>query len=435
MRRVKNTVSVISSSIHREFSYNGRLILENHVTMTLYHRFLTAHTCNTLHLGIQMVFVAWLAVGVLRLPPAQVGWVQCALLVPNILLLFKVGDWVDRSSPVRLLKWANALLAATHSLFLLSLSVLGLTLITLVVYAMVLGALNAVVQNARESLIGQLQAESGLQKTISTVTFIQFGGQAVGVAVAACTDWLGVERLVVLQLLLCAAAFGVYSKIRHLAQKSVSNAIVLSKVLRNTLLRLVVIVVAFNGFMHLGMFVVLLPLLAVNWLGYEVWHYAFLQLSFIVGSMAVSLRLMLGNHQARPGQHMVFALLYSGLIGFALAAGPTELGLYALIICWGAVAGSSANHCRVIVQHLAPEQSRGKVMAVYQMALFGTAPFGALLCGYLVQVGGINLPLKLIGYSSVGLFAVFFLLSKAVWDFQVADLNKPSVNSGSSDQA
>lgn len=382
--------------------------------MSNFHRFITAHACNTLHIGVQMIFIAWLAVGLLKLQPAQVGWVQSAVLLPNILVLLWVGRWVDSSNPVKLAALANVLLVLVHMGFLLSVLHMGVQLQALMIYAVALGALNALIQNAREALVGALSAPHHLQKSVSTVTFVQFACQAGGVGVAAGTEWFGVELLIGLQMALCVVAAGFYMSFHAEINTATPGPAV--KILANPMLRSVVAIVAFNGLMHLGMFVVLLPLLAVHYLGYSVSSYAFLQLVFIAGSMVVSLKLMYSAPVEKPGQHMVFALLYSGVIGLALSAGPTPFGLYALIFCWGAVAGSSANHCRVIVQQLTPGASRGRVMAVYQVALFGAAPIGALLGGYLVQIGGIHLPLTVISYSSIGLFVVF-LLDKAVWQY------------------
>lgn len=390
-------------------------------TLPLLLRFICAHGCNSLSAGIQLVLVAWLAVAVLRLPASQVGWVQCAALVPNVLLLLWVGAVVDRSNPARLLVIANAGLALVHGMFYLLCLGKGPDLFSLIVYAAALGSFNALVQNAREVLVGRLAVSGTLQKTVSRVTFVQFSAQAFGVFLAGFTDLLGVPNVILLQLCLCLGALVFYSgfggQVCSAGDSGPGFLSALGRLMRIKNFVLVLVVIGFNGFMHLGMFVVLLPLLSTNSLGFDSFAYGLLQLSFVAGAMAVSAGLVRGARTKNPGQHVLFALLYSGLIGFALWAGPTTFGLYALIFLWGGVAASSANHSRVIVQSLTPEAMRGRAMALYQMALFGTAPFGALLAGYLVQEGGTALPLKIIGSTSVALFAVLFFYPK-LWAYE-----------------
>lgn len=390
--------------------------------MQIFSRFLSAHTCNTLTVGIQIVLVAWLAVGVLRLPGVYVGWVQSAVLVPNIIVLFFAGRIVEQLNAVSILRLTNILLGVTHLIFCLALMLGIVELWGLMLYCVVIGSLNAWVQNARETLLGRLSQEHSLQKNISQVTLIQFSAQAIGVGLSAMMYWFDVYFLILLQACLCFLACAFYwapslKQYGHSAVHSVGNPVssdAFKTVCNVKALRSILLLVGFNGLMHLGMFLVLLPVIATELLGFKSVSYVTLQLTFILGSIVVSWRLMHGTPVAHPGQQVLFAVLYSGVIGFALSAGPTKVGLYALIFCWGLVAGGSANLCRVITQSLAPEAMRARVMSFYQTALFGMAPFGALLAGYLIHSGGTVLALRTMGAASVAVFAVT-LFQKELW--------------------
>ncbi len=392
--------------------------------MQQFSRFLLAHGANTLSVGIQIVMVAWLAVAELRLPASELGWVQAALLIPNVGVLLWAGFWVERANAAWVLQGANAGLMIVHGLFAYALWGHQVTFVGLLIYAVGLGALNAVIQNARETLLGRFSKTHTLQKNISSVTVVQFASQALGVALGVVMHWLDAASLVLMQALLCAFAMVCYGgtnllRVGQSNEASTDNCGLvqtLKAIAQLKALRTVLLLVAFNGLMHMGMFLVLLPLMATQWLGFQALGYVALQLTFIVGSIVVSGRLMMGPPVAHPGQHVMFAALYSGVIGFALAAGPTPFGLFALIFCWGVVAGGSANLCRVVAQSLAPESMRARVMGLYQFALFGCAPFGALLAGYLVHLSGMPLALKTLGACSVAVF-ILSLLQKELWQF------------------
>lgn len=392
--------------------------------MPVFMRFLAAHGCNTLNIGIQIVLLAWLAVGVMKLPPISVGWVQAAVLVPNILMLAVAGRWVERANACVVARSANFALAFVHLSFwwLLGRDAVGLP--ELILYAALLGLLNALVQNARETLLGRLSSLRALQKHISSVAFVQFGAQALGVSLGMLFEWFDVRLFIAVQALLCLLAGVLYggARLLHKARRprqlspDPSLRYAIRSVARIAPLRTMLLVIAFNGFTHMGFFLVLLPLLATRTLGYSSSGYASLQLAFIMGSILISGRLMFGRPVTHAGQHVLFAALYTGGIGFALAAGPKPAGLYLLIFCWGVVAGASANLSRLVVQSLAPENLRARTMSLYQTALFGSAPLGALFCGQLVELTGTLVALKVMAVASCVLFAVV-VWQKSLWQF------------------
>ena len=54
-------------------------------------------------LGIQIILLPWLVVDQLSLSSIWVGWVQAAVLIPNLLLLLLGGVSADRGNGTRLL--------------------------------------------------------------------------------------------------------------------------------------------------------------------------------------------------------------------------------------------------------------------------------------------------------------------------------------------
>lgn len=386
--------------------------------------FLSAHTANALSIGIQMVLVAWLAAGVLHLPAAHIAWIQAAVLAPNLLLILFAGVLVDRHRPARILWVTNAFLVCVHAAALALLLGGALNAVGLLVYALCLGCGNSFVQAAREKLVAQLD-DRRLRQNISLAGICQYLAQAVGIGLAGLMDYLGAHALVALQLGLCGFALVIYARLAGRSSRSeaprdamapaIGAAVAL--VWRWVALRHLVLVVAFNGLMHLGMFLVLLPVLARDYMGFRSLEYGLLQLSFTLGSV---LSFWIIWHRARvhyPGQAVLFCLLYTGTIGLALSAGPTLYGLFGLIFLWGCVAGASANLSRLVLQSLVPDEFRGRAMAVYQLALFGMGPLGALLAGSLVQWQGVQGTFQVLAGASFSLFALS-LLSRPLWGVQ-----------------
>lgn len=391
--------------------------------MAVNFRFMLGHSANALSIGIQVVLVAWLAAGILDLPPQKVGWVQAALLAPNLFILLFAGALTDRFHPAKILVLANAFLLIIHlgACFLLLNG--GFDWVVLLIYAVLLGCNNSFIQAAREKLVAQL-SEQRLQKNIARAGVVQQAAQGLGIAVASLTDLIGPSSLVAGQAALSLFALLAYSQCfsqvyapRHKEALARAISLGLHQVWKQVAVRHIVIVVGFNGFMHMGMFIVLLPLIARDRMGFSSLEFGLLQLSFAIGAVLSHWVLLRKAAVRYPGQSVLFCLLYAGLIGFAMSMPLTVVGLFGLVFLWGCVAGSSANLSRVVVQTMTPAEYRGRAMAVYQLALFGMAPFGALLAGYLTKHGGIEAAFRLIAWSSVALFAGS-LLTKRLWQVE-----------------
>jgi MFS family permease len=394
--------------------------------MNGYLRFLSGHSANALSIGVQMVLVAWLATGVLQLPAQQVGWVQAAVLAPNLLIILFAGALSDRMPPARILVLVNGLLCVIHLGAYLSLTNNGFSLTALLLYALLLGGSNSFIQAAREKLLAQL-TDQPLQKNIARAGALQQTAQGLGIALASLTDLLGPSSLLLVQVGLCAFATVAYATtvkpvLSEPSKEPLAQAIHfgLAQAWREVAVRHVIFIVGFNGFMHMGMLIVLLPLIARDQMDFSSLEFGMLQLSFVLGGVTAHWILLRKASVSYPGQTVLFCLLYAGLIGFAMSRPVTELGLFSLVFLWGCVAGSSANLSRVVVQSMTPVEYRGRVMAVYQLALFGMAPLGALLAGYLVKHGGIESAFMLIAWSSAGLFTVS-LLTKPLWAVKPQD--------------
>ena len=383
-----------------------------------------------LAMGCQIVLLPWLAVGELNLAAEQLGWVQSLSLFPGVLLLLVGGAFADRASSRTWLPIFYCLLAACHMAMAFLLSSGQLELSWLLTYALLLGVTSAFIQPLRERLLpGLLRGESRLQHSVVVMSLCLYVAQALGVAVAGQQDKLGGHWILLGQsacLLLAALAFLSLARPQSAKteqQKAASNISVFDgvrMVWRDQILRKLVLLVGFNGFIHIGVFVVALPLLARDAYQQGAVYFASLQLCFVVGSIAATLGMLKRGPTRYPGRAILFSLLYAGVLMLAIAAKPTLNGLFGLVFFWGVVAGVSASLGKSLLQQQAPEAYRGRIVSVYQLSLFGAAPLGALACGYAASFWGPWWLFTMAGVVSIAAFAVHFV-DRTLWAVESAD--------------
>lgn len=400
--------------------------------------YLTAIGLASLATGIQLVMLPWLAAGQLQLPAGQVGWVQSAQLLPGAALMLLSGAMSDRRGSDR---WLPLYYLAMFSLHLLMLWVIltsHLTLLALMIYGVLLGAVFTFIQPLRDRILPRLVGEGSnrLQHGVVLVSMCVYVGQAVGVALSGQMESLGISTVFAVQcacLLFAALLYGLVLKNRqamdgNLAENRQSSSTQLPAqnhiqptiqqglqyLWRHPVLRHLIVLVSFNGFMNLGVFLVALPLLARDVYLQDAAFFSILQLAFVIGNVASTVGLLRSGHVERPGRAVLFCLLYSAVIMLAISAGPTETGLLILVFAWGTVAGVSSNMGKALLQQQVTDRYRGRVLSIYFLALLGSAPLGALFCGYIMDSWGGSLLFQLSGYVSLGLF-VLYLRASSLW--------------------
>lgn len=384
-------------------------------------RLMWAHGANALSIGIQLIMIAWLAADALRLDAVEIGWVQAAILAPNLFLLPIAGVLSDRTHPAKILTAANAMMAVVHLCALVVLWTNTLNFPLLAAYGFLLGCCNSFIQSAREKLVASLQV-SHLHGRISSAGVAQTSAQALGIALCGLSDWLGWELLTLLQACLCAAACVLYARLfisvplKKTAIPGLLKAFQdgASVVWQHIAVRHTVAVVAFNGLMHMGMLMVLLPVYARDQMAFRSWQFSALQLSFALGGIVVQWWILRHSNVRYPGQAVLFCVFYAGGLALALSYELTMFGLFSVIFMWGCVSGASANLGRLVVQSVVPATHRGRAMALYQLALFGSAPVGALLAGHIVSYSGLQQAFQVIAVSSAAVFFLSFF-SRALW--------------------
>lgn len=381
-------------------------------------------------MGLQIILIPWLAIDYLQLSSSAVGLVQAAVLIPNVLLIVG-GMSADKGFLLKKFLILLFVYACLHSLLLFLLLESWLSFILILFYGLMLGSVGAFVQPYKDYMLGSL-AGNNLQKTIAKNQFCQYLGQAIGIALASYLYEINLFLLPSLQIVLTLLAivfFYIFYQFSNLEfQKVNQDKLKVKNLLVNgfqycwqsSILRSLIFIAAVNGFFHIGVFVVALPLLVKTvYLG-SVSFYGLLQLLFVAGTLTTTLLVIIKGQLDSPGRRMIFSLLYGGFILLAISAGPTQYGLFFLIYLWGIVVGISATLGRAILQSQSGSETRGRAISIYQFALFGCTPLGSLCAGFAIEHWGILMVLKLSAYASFFAFAALFF-TKALWDVEAED--------------
>lgn len=394
-------------------------------------KFLCGYSGTSLATGLQVILLPWIAITVVDLPALHLGWVQASVLLPNLLFLLFGGALADRKDAAAVAALACIGLTLCHGALLLVFSYRIPNLAILLLYGISLGVCTAFLQPARDNLVqrsarngGGRATEAGVQQTVTWMMLAQYGGQAVGMLLASRFDHWGLRPLLLLQMgvLLLAVAF-FYSLRQPRAPKKVEQkrpltliAEGLAETWRRPALRELVVLMAFNGFVHIGVFLVVLPLLAEDYARGSS-YYATLQLAFVGGTVAATATMLRRGQGDRPGRGILMCLLYSAALLVAISFGPTPFGLILLCACWGAVAAASAALGRAVVQLLAPDEYRSRIISIYQLALFGSAALGALAAGALSEFAAPLTTLLWAGILSLLAFALMIFSGslKRLW--------------------
>ncbi|WP_066965578.1 MFS transporter [Microbulbifer sp. Q7] len=392
--------------------------------------FLLGYSGTSLATGLQVILLPWIAVALMELPALQLGWVQASVLLPNLVFLLFGGALADRFDSARVAAVSCLGLGLCHAALayylLYQLPSLGL----LILYGVSLGICTAFLQPARDNLVQRCArspeesntrlSEARVQHTVTWMMLAQYGGQAIGMLLASRFDSWGAELLLLIQVgvLLIAALF--FFSMRHLrlakptARLTLPSALLegFAEVRNSRAILELVMLVGFNGLVHIGVFLVVLPLMAESY-GRGASYYATLQIAFVLGTVIATVAMLRRGQGDTPGRGVLMCLLYSAALLIAISFGPTPFGLMFLCACWGAVAAASAGLGRSIIQLLAPEQVRSRVISIYQLSLFGSAAIGALLAGIISEFSAPLTTLLWAGIFSLVAF-VFAWLSGAL---------------------
>lgn len=356
--------------------------------------------CWFLAFGIQTVAFAWLLAIELQSTPTMIGVAQMALLIPGTLLLLPGGGLADRVGG-RILAFVGHGLAALAPLLLILLLLADqLAYNWMLCYALILGTSQALVTPARDGLLNQV-AGGQVQRTVMLTGMIQFGTQMIGFLIASLADLTGPMLILCLQgAMLLSGMLGFHAlRVSRVSEQNPADGNPMSEILdgirqssmtilHSPPMRAVVVLSCAMGVLFMASYMVTLPVLIRDVFAGTSTQLSWINAANSLGLMLTIVILLRLGDIRRQGR----ALLLSQLVGsivLALAGIASSFALLlAFIFAWGLCGGVAMTMSRTIMQEQAPAAERGRIMAFYYLAFMGSAPAGAIFCGYLTDLVG-----------------------------------------------
>ncbi len=374
-----------------------------------------------LALGIQNVTFAWLVTMVLRESPEMVGVAQMTLLLPGTLLMLAGGGLADRYGGRRMAVIAQSV-ATSAPVILLGLVVAeAISFGGMLVYALVMGTAQAFVTPARDGLLNQV-ADGRVQRTVMLASVAQFGMQILGFLIASLADEVGPVLILALQaLVLAAGVFGfraidfrspaVVKERSSLLESIIEGA---KTVLGHKVMRMVALQNFIMGLFFMGSYIVTLPLFVREVFQGSAADLGLMNACNSIGLVFTILLLLRIGDVARQGRALILAQAIGALV-LAVVAMATSFPIFlGVLFAWGACGGVAITMARTIMQELAPQDQRGRVMGFHAFSFMGAGPLGALLSGFLVEQLGVRVALVFSAACMVaGMLVVVF--HSSVW--------------------
>ncbi|HEX6513040.1 MAG TPA: MFS transporter [Chloroflexota bacterium] len=353
---------------------------------------------------MQRIGQSWLVLELTH-SPDKLGLVTALQFAPILVLSLFAGVWVDRLPKHRVLVVTQTL-ALVQSLMLAYLTLAGtIQLWQIYVLALLLGAINAVDNPARQAFVMEMVGRENIVNAVA-LNSAQFNGSRLlgpaiggliiaGWSVGICFLVNGISFLAVLVGLLLMRPdqfFNVAPRRREAMTLGDQLRGGLKFVFGRTDLTIVVIVASVTACFGYN-FNVVMPLMARNAFNAGADAFGLLMTAIGLGSVVAAFAV------ATVGKSNLRLLLVGGMcfggLEIATAASPWFPLAFLVLIgvgYAGLIVTSSAN---TQLQLSSPDHLRGRVMSVYSLMFTGTTPIGALITGFLADVIHVRLTLAI----------------------------------------
>lgn len=353
---------------------------------------------------MQNVAEAWLVYRLTQ-SSAALGSVRFAALAPIFVLALVGGDWADRADRRKILLGTQA----TAMLLAFALAALCLTgtvqVWHIVALATLLGITSALDVPTRQSFLSDMVPKDDLPNAIGLHSSMfhlarVVGPTAAGVVLAAvgegwCFFLNGVSFLAVLASLAAmrvAPRPVVHDRPPFLTRLREG----LEYAWRTREIRQVLALIAL-GSLFGSSYLVLMPVFASDVLRSGAGGFGLLMTAAGAGSLAGALVLTLrkdpaGLWRLRARSSLLFG---AALVCFALSSAFWLSAALLVPVGFGMILFMATSN--TLLQTLAPDALRGRIMALFSMMFMGVAPFGALLAGFLAESLGAQTTVALCG--------------------------------------
>lgn len=349
--------------------------------------------------------------------PAYLGYVGFAGGIPSWLLMLYGGVISDRVSR------RTVLIITQLAMMVLAFILAGLTFAAVVqpwhiiVLAFVLGIVNAFDAPARQSFVLETVDRSDMVNAIALNSMMFNSAAAIGPAIAGiayalvgpawCFTINGVSFIAVIVALVLMQ---IKPQPRRVAATSAIHDLRegLTYVAHNSMIRSIILLGLLFNLFPLG-YGTLIPAWAVKVLGGNATTAGLLQSARGIGSLIGAFMIAsLGRIQYKGKLLTIGTIAFPILLLFFAFVQVIPISLFVLVLVgWGSMI--LFNMMNTLIQTLVPDELRGRVMGIYALTFFGSAPLGALLAGSVADAYGESLTVVAGAVIGVALAMVFYI--------------------------
>lgn len=380
-------------------------------------------------LAMQQLLLSWVLVGILELPADEVGLIQAVIGIPSVFLMLLGGARSDSQDPRRLLLLVYVV-APIFPLFLWlaegadSLKTADLAIWSVMVWGLGVSIVQALSLPAQQAILNEISGRE-VQQGVTVATALGMIVQVVGLILAGQMERIGLGTVLIVQAISFAFAALAIRQLPSLeimaGQAGVSAWQQIRDGLRATMQdRVIKSVLGINfisSIFNAGSMMTVFPFIVKRVYEGDAFTLSLLMATFF-GLAAISNAILLRFMPlARPGRlYLLFQLSRVVIIFLLYIKGDWWL-LTLAVMLWGLNMGLTSNLARTIVQESAQPEYRGRILSVFTVTMMGSAPVGALVLGFLIEMfGTLNALLPAIFVSLV--LAIYGSLRTPVWAYR-----------------
>ena len=370
--------------------------------------FYAGYVVSLLGVWMQRTAQAWLVVE-LTGSPFYVGLVDALGTLPVLLFSLYAGALADRVSRYRMVFTTQVLGMLLGFAFAAVVYTGAMTLSWIIALAAAIGIVSAFDIPARHAFFFDIVGKDDLPNAIALNSSAFNGTRAIGPSIAGlligafgtgiCFLLNGISFLAVLTAMLVIRKAVDRRGVR--AEGSPWRRIVegLRYVMAEPRIRRILGNIAATSILALPV-LTLLPVLARNVLGLGAREYGWMMSAFGVGALGGALWLALAARRIPRGRVLVWSSVWFGLLVAILGLLDwLPLVLLALALMGAALIVTSAL-TNTLVQTIAPDPFRARVVSVFTVSFVGMAPIGAFLGGMVAETAGVETTLVVGGLAA-----------------------------------
>lgn len=353
---------------------------------------------------MQRIAQDWLVLVLTDQDPVAIGLITFLQFAPTLVLGMVGGVLADRMDKRNVQRATQATVAIAAAV--LGVLVLAEVVVVWHVYllALVLGIANAIEVPSRTSIASELVPPEDLVNAVGLNAASFNAARLIGPAVAGLLiGWIGIGPvflinaassvwiIVLLSMIDMSQSYGVQRAAREPGQVREAMRYVRGRPDLLLIIALASMVSLFGLNLQ-----VMIPLVSTHVFQQGAAEYGLLASALAVGTLAGAL--LAANRRSRPRlRSLVMAALLFGLSEIAIAWVGSYWVFAAMLIPVGVVSLYFLNSANSAVQLSVDSVTRGRVMALYFVALMGTGAFGGPIVGWMTDLMGIQLTIAICG--------------------------------------